>query len=157
MRPLKFMLIVSFVFAFTLTMTGFVIAAEEKCPFCGMKMEGNENTAYEITTPDGKTTTYCCPHCGLWVHATEKDKVKSARARCFIMGEWMDASKMVYLFNSSAVPACSPSWIAFGKKGGAEKFQKGFGGTIYTFDEAIKERPKHPKAMEMEKGMEMKH
>src|SRR3989304_6452086 len=131
MRHIKSLLLLSIIFAFTSIMVGFVTAAEEKCPLCGMKMEGNENTAYEITTTDGKTTTYCCAHCGLWAHATEKDKVKSARARCFITGEWMDASEMIFLFNSSAVPACSPSWIAFGSKGGAEKFQKGFGGTIY--------------------------
>lgn len=157
MRDFKSILLIFLMFVFTVAISGLAIAAEEKCPLCGMKMEGNENTAYEITFTDGKTVTYCCAHCGLWVHATEKDKVKSARARCFITGEWMDAAKMVFLFDSSAVPACSPSWIAFGTKGGAEKFQKGFGGKIYTFDEALKERPKHPKGMEMKKGMEMEH
>lgn len=87
----------------------------------------------------------------MWVHAADKAKVKSARARDFISGEWMDPSKMFFVFNSTAVPACAPSWIAFGKKAEAEKFQKGFGGKVFSFDEAIKERPKHPKGMEMKK------
>ena len=60
---------------------------------------------------------------------------------------------MVFLFGSSAVPACSPSWLAFGKKEEAESFQKGFEGKILTFEEALMERQKHPKGMEMMKGM----
>lgn len=150
MKHLRLVLVVLTIFAFTLAMAGFAIAAK-KCPVCGMKLEGNENTSYEITFTDGKKETYCCPHCGLWAHATDKAKVKSARARDFISGEWMDPTKMFFLFNSTAVPACSPSWIAFGKKDEAEKFQKGFGGQIFSFDEALQERLKHPKGMEMKK------
>ncbi|MDP2277301.1 MAG: nitrous oxide reductase accessory protein NosL [Nitrospirota bacterium] len=136
MKRLRLVLFIFLVFAFTLAAVRFVSA----CP-----LEGNENTAYEITFTDGKTVIYGCPHCGLEVHATKKDRVKSASARDFISGEWMDPAKMFFIFNSAAIPACSPSWIAFGIKDDAEKFQKGFGGKIYTFDEALKER-----------GMEMK-
>lgn len=145
MKYLRLVLLISLVFAFTLAAAGFVSAHEMKAHKMGCPLEGNENTVYEITFTDGKTIIYGCPHCGLWVHATEKGKVKSARARDFISGEWMDPAKMVFVFNSTAVPACSPSWIAFGEKSEAEKFQKGFGGKIFTFDESLKER-----------GMEMK-
>lgn len=120
-----------------------------KCSLCGMNIEGNENTAYEITFTDGKVVTYCCPHCGLYESSMAKDKIQSARARDFISGEWMNPAEMTFLLKSSAVPACAPSWIAFGKKEDAEKFQKGFGGTIYTFDEALKERAAMPKGMAM--------
>jgi len=61
---------------------------------------------------------------------------------------WMDPAKMCCLSGSSAVPACSPSWIAFGSKSEAEKFQKGFGGEINGFEDALKERMKQPKMME---------
>ncbi|MCR4290707.1 MAG: nitrous oxide reductase accessory protein NosL [Candidatus Scalindua sp.] len=115
-----------------------------KCPLCGMGIEGNENTDYQITFADGKTVSYLCPHCGLWEHAKHKDKIKSVRARDFISGEWKDVTTMYMLSNSSAVPACSPSWIAFGSKTDVEKFQKGFGGTIYTFEEALKVRGAQP-------------
>lgn len=54
MKRLRLVLLVSLVFAFTLAMAGFASAAE-KCPICGMKIEGNENTIYEITFTDGKT------------------------------------------------------------------------------------------------------
>ncbi len=138
---LAFLLLLAVV-AYAAGMTG-------KCSLCGMNLAGNENTAYEITMKNGKHVTYCCAHCGLYVHATETAKVKSARARDFISGEWMSPSEMTFLFKSSAVPACAPSWIAFGKKEEAEKFQKGFGGTIYNFDEALAERAKMPKGMEM--------
>lgn len=120
-----------------------------KCPLCGMNIAGNENTAYEITYTDGKVTTYCCAHCGLYEHAKNIDNVKSARAKDFISGEWTNPADMTFIFNSSAVPACAPSWINFAKKEEAEKFQKGFGGTLYSFDEALKERAKMPAGMKM--------
>jgi hypothetical protein len=120
-----------------------------KCPLCGMNHAGNENTAYELTLQDGKIETYCCPHCGLYAQGMATAKVKSARARDFISGEWMAPAEMTFIFKSSAVPACAPSWIAFGKKGEAEKFQKGFSGTIYPFAEALKVRATMPKGMEM--------
>ncbi len=154
MKVVKTVLLV-FVFAMVFLMTG-VAAAEDKCPLCGMTITGNENTAFIVTMKTGGDVTYCCAHCGLWVMATEKDKVKSAKTRDFISGEWMDASKAVYLYNSKAVPACSPSWIAFGSKKEAEMFKKGFGGRIYGYEEALKVRATHPKGMEMPMKHEMK-
>ncbi len=144
MRYARRAMMLFLVFALAVAFSGIAMAAV-KCPLCGMNMAGNENTAYEVTMADGKKVTYCCPHCGLWAQA--KEKVKSARARDFISGEWMNPHKMVFLANSTAIPACSPSWIAFGSKSDAEKFQKGFGGTIYSFDEALKERVKQPMGM----------
>ena len=124
-------------------------AAEDKCPLCGMTITGNENTAFVVTMKTGESVTYCCAHCGLWVMAKDKDKVQSAKVRDFISGEWIDASKAVYLFKSKAVPACAPSWIAFGSKKEADMFKKGFGGKIYAAADALKERAKHPQGMEM--------
>ena len=150
-------LAVLFAFMFMALLFSLVGYTEEmgaKCSLCGMNIAGNENTAYEITYTDGTAETYCCPHCGLYEHATKKDSVKSARGRCFISGEWMEPAEATYVFNSSAVPACAPSWIAFGNKDEAEKFQKGFGGTLYSFEEALTERAKMPKGMDM-KGMKM--
>jgi nitrous oxide reductase accessory protein NosL len=128
---------------------GYAAEMAEKCPMCGMNIAGNENTAYEIVYMDGTAETYCCPHCGLYMHATKKESVKSAKARDFVSGEWMDPAQMTFVFKSSAVPACAPSWIAFGDKAEAALFQKGFGGTIYFFEEALTERAKMPKGMEM--------
>ncbi len=123
--------------------------AEEKCSLCGMNLAGNENTAFVVEKTSGETVTYCCAHCGLWVMAKEADAVKSAKTRDFIGGEWINAKEAVYLFNSKAVPACAPSWIAFAKKKDAEKFRKGFGGTVMTYDRAVKKRAAMPQGMSM--------
>jgi nitrous oxide reductase accessory protein NosL len=147
-------LLVFLVVAFLLAVAGYASEMAAKCSLCGMNIAGNENTAYEVVYLDGTAETYCCPHCGLYVQATEKDSVKSARARDFISGEWMDPAQMTFVFKSSAVPACAPSWIGFGNKAEAENFQKGFGGTVYSAEEALAERAKMPKGMEM-KGMKM--
>lgn len=132
-----------------IVIAGFAYAELGKCPLCGMNIEGNKNTIYEIVFEEGRSAKYCCPHCGLWVHASEKDDIKKARAIDFISGEWMDPKEMYFVFNSKAVPACAPSWIAFGKESEAEMFTKGFGGEVYPFEKALEERKKHPKSMMM--------
>lgn len=146
----KIKVLFSFLFVAMLFATlGIAMEMAVKCPLCGMNMAGNENTAYEIVYKDNTQEVFCCPHCGLYVNATKKDSVKSAKARDFISGEWMDPAQMTFVFKSNAVPACAPSWIAFGNKTEAENFQKGFGGTVYSFEEALTERAKMPKGMEM--------
>jgi len=142
--------IVVFTLLLVLVLAG-TVAAQDKCPLCGMMITGNENTAFVVTMKTGESVTYCCAHCGLWVLATEQDKVESAKTRDFISGEWIGAEKAVYLYKSKAVPACSPSWIAFGSKKEAGMFKKGFGGTIYDYAAALKARAKEPKGMEMTK------
>jgi nitrous oxide reductase accessory protein NosL len=156
MRKVKSVQIMVLVVATLLTVAAYAVEMAAKCPLCGMNIAGNENTAYELTLANGTVVTYCCAHCGLYAQAMAKDNVKSARTRDFISGEWMDPAGMTFLFKSSAVPACGPSWIAFGNKGEAEKFQKGFGGTIYSFSDALAERGKMPKDMEMSGGGMMK-
>jgi nitrous oxide reductase accessory protein NosL len=64
-----------------------------------------------------------------------------------ISGEWIEAQKGFYVFDSKAIPACSPSWIAFEKKSKAEMFQKEFGGTVYSYEDALKKRASMPKEM----------
>jgi nitrous oxide reductase accessory protein NosL len=123
--------------------------AQEKCPLCGMNISGNENTAFVVEKTSGESVTYCCPHCGLWIMAKQADTVKSAKARDFISGEWVNAKDAFYVFNSKAVPACSPSWIAFAKKKEAEMFKKGFGGEFFSYDAAIKKRATMPEGMSM--------
>lgn len=123
------------------------VSAAEKCPLCGMDIAGNENTAFVIEKKNGETTTYCCSHCGLWVMTQEGDKVLFAKVRDFINGEWMDAKNALYIFNSKATPACTPSWLAFGKKKEAEMFKKGFGGEILSYEKALKKRASMPKEM----------
>ncbi len=143
-----FLIAVSLMFVAT---AAFAAGDMGKCAQCGMNMDENQNTAYEITFTDGKVSMYCCPHCGLWVQAGQKDKIKSARARDFISGEWTDPAKMYYVVGSSATPACAPSWIAFAKKDEAHKFVKGFGGKVLDFKDALKRRAKEPESMKMGK------
>lgn len=153
MKKIKIIPFAILVVTALLAVTAYAMEMAEKCPLCGMNIAGNENTAYELSFTNGTVATYCCAHCGLYAQAMAKGEIKSARARDFISGEWQDPATMTFLFKSSAVPACAPSWIAFGKKSEAEKFQKGFGGTVYGFEEALEVRAMMPKGMEMSGGM----
>ncbi len=124
-----------------------VATAQDKCPACGMSIADHQNTTFVVTMKTGEEVSYCCAHCGLWVMAKEMDKVQSAKTKDFISGEWLGVEKAVYLYKSKAVPACAPSWIAFKSKKEAEMFKKGFGGTIYDYDAALKRRVKDPEGM----------
>jgi nitrous oxide reductase accessory protein NosL len=146
MKKLSFLTILLFVVIVAVAMPA---VAQEKCPLCGMNVAEHQNTAFVVEKTSGESVTYCCPHCGLWIMAKEADTVKSAKARDFISGEWVNAKDAVYVFHSKAVPACSPSWIAFAKKKEAEMFKKGFGGEVLSYDAAIKKRETMPKGMEM--------
>ncbi len=126
--------------------------AQDKCPTCGMSISEHQNTAFVVTMKTGEEVHYCCAHCGLWVLATDMGKVQSAKTRDFITGEWMGAEKAVYLYKSKAVPSCAPSWIAFKSKKQAEMFKKGFGGTIFSYEAALKRRAKDPEGMEQPMG-----
>jgi nitrous oxide reductase accessory protein NosL len=143
-RNIALAIVLVFVFV---TVMAVAASAQDKCALCGMNLAGNENTAFVVEKTSGETVTYCCPHCGLWIMAKEADTIKSAKVRDFIGGEWINAKDAVYLYDSKAVPSCSPSWIAFAKKKEAQMFHKGFGGTVYSYDEAIKKRAGMPKGM----------
>lgn len=139
-------LAIALVFVFV-TVMAVAANAQEKCPLCGMNLADNENTAFVVEKTTGETVTYCCPHCGLWIMTKEADTVKSAKVKDFIGGEWINAKDAVYLYKSKAVPACAPSWIAFATKKEAQMFRKGFGGTVYSYNEAIKKRAGMPQSM----------
>jgi nitrous oxide reductase accessory protein NosL len=53
--------------------------------------------------------------------------------------------KGFYVYKSSVITDMAPGFIAFKKKSDAEKFAKGFGGRVITYEEALeiwKERMK---------------
>jgi hypothetical protein len=86
----------------------------------------------------GKTVCACCAHCGLLLFKElQCNEVQSCMTRDFISGNPINCFSAWYVIDSSAVPCCSPSVIAFGNKEDAEKFEKGFGGKVFDFESAV--------------------
>lgn len=137
------MLTVILALLFATTMTTAVVEGKEKpCPKCGKEMMTGANAKFTVVFEDGKKETFGCPHCGL--SEINKGKVKSATATDFLTGKKIDAKSAYYLKGTEIGTCCKPYWLTFATKENAEKFSKGFGGTVLSYDEALKEPEVQP-------------
>jgi peroxiredoxin len=111
---------------------------ERECSVCGMRLSKYRHTRFEITNREGSHYATCGVQCGLVLRLRLKESFLSARATDFISGRPGNAAEMFYVYKSEAVPDMWPSFIAFRTKSDAEKFRKGFGGTVLDYEQALK-------------------
>lgn len=109
----------------------------ERCIVCGMDVSKYPHTRYVVKTADGKEYATCGVQCGLTLHLRFKDKWRSATATDLITNRPFDARKGYYVYKSSVITDMAPGFIAFKARSYAEKFAKGFGGDVLTYDEAL--------------------
>ena len=105
---------------------------ETKCAFCGGAIP--ERASFVIQMQDGSQRNACCPHCGLM--ALDQPGVVAALACDFLYGRMVNARQAAFLLESTVSLCCEPSVLCFASQEEAQSFQKGFGGTICTLDEA---------------------
>lgn len=142
MKMVKVLLVMlSMLFAFTTASVSFAGGKEKVCPKCGKEIQ-TQNAKFYVVYKDGKKESFGCPHCGL--SEVNKGNVKSAKATDFLRGKKIDAEKAFYLKGSSFGTCCEPYWLSFSSKDEAEKFSKGFGGTVMTYEEALKDKDVQP-------------
>ena len=89
------------------------------------------------TNPDGKKYTTCGVQCGLTLHLRFKDRWKQATASDLLSNQPFNVKKGFYVYKSSVITDMAPGFIAFKIKANAEKFAKGFGGRVVTYEEAL--------------------
>ena len=106
--------------------------AEGKCFQCGAPV--NERAPFVIQLQDGTQRRACCPHCGLM--ALSNPKVAMALASDYLFGRMVNVRQATFLFGSSVDLCCAPSVLCFANEADARRFQMGFGGQIYTLDQA---------------------
>lgn len=109
----------------------------ERCIVCGMDVSQYPHTRYVIETTDGKKYTTCGVQCGLTLHLRFKDKWKSAKAADLLSNRPFDVKQGFFVYKSSVITDMAPGFISFKKRGDAEKFAKGFGGKVVTYEEAL--------------------
>lgn len=136
-------LMLSMLFVFALATASLAAEKGKVCPKCGKEIQ-TENAKFYIVFKDGKKESYGCPHCGLSEINASHDKVKSAMATDFLRGKKIDAKSAFYLKGSSFGTCCEPYWLTFSSRDEAEKFSKGFGGTVMTYEEALKDKDVQP-------------
>jgi nitrous oxide reductase accessory protein NosL len=113
------------------------LADPQGCSICGMDLSKYTHVKYVVTLTDGKTQTTCGVQCGLTLQIRLGNKFKSAVATDLITHKEVEAKKAFYVYKSSVITDMGPGFIAFAIKTNAEKFQKGFGGEVLTYQEAL--------------------
>ena len=108
-----------------------------RCIVCGMDISKYPHTKYVVTTKEGEEFSTCGVQCGLTLHLRLKEKFKSATATDLLSNRSVDAQKAFFIYKSTVITDMAPGFIAFATKTNAEKFQKGFGGQVVSYQEAL--------------------
>jgi hypothetical protein len=116
------------------------VKASPSCKYCGMDRGKFGHSRMLITYDDGSSLGTCSLHCVATELAAAIDKTPlSIQVADYDTRELLDAETAVWVLGGSkgGVMSSRAKW-AFGSKGAAEKFVKENGGSIVSFDEAIK-------------------
>ena len=109
----------------------------KRCIVCGMDLSKYPHTRYVVTTTQGQEFQTCGVQCGLTLHLRLKEKFKSAMATDLLSNRSVDAQKSFYVYKSTVITDMAPGFISFVTRANAEKFQKGWGGEVVTYQEAL--------------------
>ena len=109
----------------------------KRCILCGMDVSKYPHTKYVVRTTEGEEFVTCGVQCGLTLHLRLKEKFKSATATDIFSNRSFDAQKGFYVYKSTVITDMAPGFISFITRANAEKFQKGFGGKVLTYQEAL--------------------
>jgi DeoR/GlpR family transcriptional regulator of sugar metabolism len=115
-----------------------VANSSNECGFCYKEIKTRH--AVKIIKSNQEMELLCCSHCGLLRYADIEEKVSHIICRDFLHDTTISAKMAYYLIGATLnMNCCQPQAITFESKNEVDLFQKGFGGEIYSFDEAIKE------------------
>ncbi|MED4227215.1 DeoR family transcriptional regulator [Neobacillus cucumis] len=108
------------------------------CTYCLKEL--NNRHPMQIITLQQTVEQFCCPHCGLLRYKDIEKNVSQIICRDFLQHTTISAKLAYYLFDADFnLNCCKPQVLTFDSLKYAEQFQKGFGGTILRFDQALDE------------------
>ena len=110
----------------------------KRCIICGMDISKYPHTRYVVTTTEGEEFMTCGVQCGLTLHLRFKERFKSAMALDLLSNRAFNAQLGFYVYKSTAITDMAPGFISFATRSNAEKFAKGFGGQVVSYEEALK-------------------
>ena len=105
----------------------------DQCVMCNKP--ALERTIFIVHLADGGQMKACCAHCGLMLHQMHKGT--QSLTSDYLHGHMVSATQAVYILGSEVNVCCVPSVLSFRSQQEAEKFQKGFGGTLSNMEGAI--------------------
>lgn len=112
-----------------------VSMGEALCAMCNKP--ASERTIFIVQFKDGEQKRACCAHCGLMIQSQSKNTWQSLTAD-YLYGHMVSANQAIYVLGSELNICCVPSVLSFGSQQEAEKFQRGFGGSLMNMEEAIR-------------------
>ena len=117
-----------------------VFAADDgmRCVQCGMDLHKYPHSVYTIQWKDGTVSKTCGVQCGLTQQLMKADAFQSSSATDLITNRAFPAAEGYYVFKSRVTTDMGPGFIAFKSRENAERFQKGFGGQVMDYQEALK-------------------
>ena len=116
------------------------IEANKSCAYCGMDRGMFSHSRMLIEYDDGTIAATCSIHCSAVDLALNIDKTpKAIRVADYNSKELIDAEKAFWTMGGSkqGVMTKRAKW-AFGSREGADAFIKANGGTLVSFDQAMK-------------------
>jgi len=105
------------------------------CLICGRS--SSQQLLYILTMINGEQKISCCAHCGISAHLMLKDKVAMALTADFLSAKLHSAQHSFYNMGGVVDHCCKPSILTFDNEKMALRFQKGFGGSVGRFSDAL--------------------
>lgn len=110
---------------------------EGDCTFCHSHIPTDSRTKVTLHLTDGTHRHACCPHCGLLAVPRLGGQVATVLVTDFLYGRIINARTAAYVYKPGLDICCAPTTLAFHQTGDAERFKRGFGGEVFTFEQAI--------------------
>lgn len=108
----------------------------KSCIYCHRSL--HEKMTYKLILTNQLTEFACCAHCGLLRQMQLGDEVMQAISYDFLRQTTISVPRAFFVMDTSLdVGCCQPQVLTFEWKEHANKFVKGFGGNVYTFQEAL--------------------
>ncbi|PGB07169.1 DeoR family transcriptional regulator [Bacillus toyonensis] len=116
-----------------------------ECVYCYRKID--ERLVYRMILANGHIEHACCGHCGILRHRQLGDEALQAVCYDFLTGTTINAHSAWFVLDTSVdIRCCQPQVLVFESKDFAERFVKGFGGTVHTFSETLNKLSKQLKS-----------
>lgn len=111
-------------------------SGNNRCSYCHKEL--NTRMSVQLIKKNQHVEQTCCPHCGLLRFRDIKNDVSQIICQDFLKDTTISAKTATFFLNANIhLNCCEPQVIAFESLKQAKQFQKGFGGTIFGFEEAI--------------------
>ncbi len=112
------------------------IVQHDLCVYCRGAI--HEKMAYQLILSNNEVEVACCSHCGLLRHRQLQKEVIQAICYDFFRQTTISAQRTHFVMDTSVdIGCCQPQVLSFEWEDHARKFVKGFGGHVYTLQEAM--------------------